>query len=83
MPIATPEWMVRPDGSTAVPSNTGYVPTPEEDSEYFYVPRKAAAPLIPPQWVPIQQYHSLVAEVQRLRERVAALEKLTGQWQGE
>lgn len=57
---------------------------PADGDDYTFKPlQNNRPPLIPPQWVPIQQYHSLVAEVQQLRQRVATLEKLTGEWQGE
>lgn len=57
---------------------------PADGDDYTYSPRRRdRAPLIPAQWVSVGQYHNLVAEVERLRNRVAELEKLTGQWQGD
>lgn len=57
---------------------------PADGDNYAYTPlTRSGPPLIPPQWVPIGQYHSLYAEVQTLRERVAELEKLLKQWQGD
>lgn len=52
---------------------------PADGDDYTYTPRPQRPPLIPPQWVPIQQYHSTVAEVQRLREEMAELKKLLRQ----
>lgn len=54
-----------------------------DGDDYTYTPRPQRQPLIPPQWVPIQQYHSLVAEVERLRDTVAELQKTIKQWQGD
>lgn len=57
---------------------------PADGDNYAYTPRtRSGPPLMPPQWVPIGQYHSLVEEVQCLRDRVAALEHTISQWQGD
>lgn len=57
---------------------------PADGDDYTYTPRpNHRPPLIPPQWVPIEQYQSLVAEVHRLRDEMAELKKLLRQWQGD
>ena len=58
--------------------------TPADGDNYTYEPPSIRrASLIPPQWVSVGEYKALFAEVQRLRNRVDELEKLTGQWQGD
>lgn len=73
-------------GTAYVVQNVTYSelrPLAADGDDYTYTPRPQRPPLIPPQWVPIQQYHSLVAEVQRLREEMAETKKLLKQWQGD
>lgn len=57
--------------------------TPADGDDYTYTPRPQRAPMIPPQWVPIGQYHAMIAEVQRLTLRVAELEKTLDAWRGD
>ena len=56
---------------------------PADGDDYTYTPLPHRQPLIPPQWVSVSEYRSLVVEVQTLRDRVAELEKLLKQWQGD
>lgn len=58
--------------------------TPADGDNYTYEPSMIPrASMIPPQWVSVGEYKDLFAEVQSLRQRVAELEKMTSQWQGD